>query len=328
MSECKCSLCGKKGHNKRTCNNNNKYRQKQVRICIDYIIKKIEKNPQNLQDKPMSGSETASSGYKAEKIFRTNDNIRQALEKTFGDILEIEKAPHGQKSDNNIKFKSTSKNYIKIQNKKFINYGGRGDSFDRRHIKDTFNNLFIRKNLTLLTLIRPSKKNTSMTDEQKQLFISLCNNNLDDIKQYIKKTLIGVFKENKENKKNEDNEENKEHNEDISNSKIDNIKKALIGENKEDIKEDNNNDYWCFMHTDKKDSFMKLYLVKSDKLYEYIEQSINIDIKLKSIGTCLHLSPNISLQRKGGGNSDNSANHIQAKLKITQELLDICEHIL
>lgn len=48
----------------------------------------------------------------------------------------------------------------------------------------------------------------------------------------------------------------------------------------------------------------------------------------KEIGTCLHLSPNISLQRKGGTNTDKSPNHIQGKIKITQEILNLCNKLL
>ena len=165
----------------------------------------------------MSGSETAKSGFKAEKIFRTHPKIRKSLKKYFRKpIKDIEKAPHGKKYDNIINFEDGTQ--LNIQNKKFIKLGGRGDSFDRRHIGDTFENRFIRKYLTLLSLIRPSKRQTSMTDNQKKDFISLCNKNLDDIKKYIKKTLIG---------------------------------------------EENSNDYWCIMKTDKTLSTFKLYIIKS-----------------------------------------------------------------
>ena len=42
-----------------------------------------------------------------------------------------------------------------------------------------------------MSLIRKSKTETFMTEDQKQDFINLCNNNLIDIQKYIKKTLIG-----------------------------------------------------------------------------------------------------------------------------------------
>jgi len=77
-----------------------------------------------------------------------------------------------------------------------LNFGGWGDSFDRRHIKNTFNNQFIRKYLTLLTLICPTNSSTYMTEAQKKDFVLLCNNNLQDIKQYIKKTLVGEKNKN------------------------------------------------------------------------------------------------------------------------------------
>lgn len=94
-----------------------------------------------------------------------------------------------KKYDISIIFNNNTK--INIQHKKIVNLGGRGDSFDRRHIKDTFENQFIKKYLTLLSLIRKNKNETLMSNDQKQDFIKLCNNNLIDIKNYIKKTLIG-----------------------------------------------------------------------------------------------------------------------------------------
>ena len=69
-------------------------------------------------------------------------------------------------------------------------------------------------------------------------------------------------------------------------------------------------------------------MLSSIKLYDFIINSIKIDIKMKKNGTCLHLSPYISLQRKGGGNTDHSPNHIQAKFKITHDILNLCDKIL
>jgi len=225
---------------------------------------------------------TAKSGFKAEEIFRTDNKIKMALEKYFKkDIVLMEKIQR-KKYDTLITFNNNEK--LNIQNKKIENLGGRGDSFDRRHIKDTFDNHFIRKYLTHLSLIRKNKSETFMTENQKHDFIKLCNNNLFDIKKYIKKT--------------------------------------LIGENGEE------NNFWCIMKTDKNFNKMELYIISSLKLYEFICNSIKIDIKMKKNGTCLHLSPYISLQRKGGGNTDNAPNHIQAKFKITQDILNLCDKIL
>ena len=174
----------------------------------------------------MSGSDTAKSGFKAEELFRINPNIIKSLEDHFKKPIDkIVKAPCGEKYDNIIIFKDGSQ--YNIQNKKILNLGGRGDSFDRRHIKKTFNNQFIRKYLTLLTLIRPTKRSTYMTEAQKKDFISLCNNNLEDIKQYIKKTLIG---------------------------------------------EENKNNFWCIMKTDKNFSTINLYIIKTETLYNFIEK--------------------------------------------------------
>ena len=225
---------------------------------------------------------TAKSGFTAEDIFRSDELIKYKLEKYFGKkIISLHKI-HGKKYDTKIYFEDGSS--INIQNKKIENLGGRGDSFDRRHIKNTFNNQYIRKYLTLLTLIRKSNTKTLMSEEQKIDFMKLCNNNLDDISQYIKKTLIG-----------EDNTEM--------------------------------NDYWCIMKTNKTFTNIELYIISSKKLFEFIEQTIKIDIKLKKNGTCLHLSPYIALQRKGGGNTDHSPNHIQAKFKVTQEILNLCDKL-
>lgn len=254
----------------------------------------MEKQPTNLSNEMIilqeqqpiqeysKNSLTAKSGFKAEDIFRTDELIKCNLEKYFGKkIISLHKV-HGKKYDTKIYFEDGSS--INIQNKKIENLGGRGDSFDRRHIKNTFNNQDIRKYLTLLTLIRKSKTETLMSEGQKIDFMKLCNNNLDDISQYTKKTLIG-----------EDNTEM--------------------------------NDYWCIMKTNKTFTNMELYIISSKKLFEFIEQTIKIDIKLKKNGTCLHLSPYIALQRKGGGNTDHSPNHIQAKFKVTQEILNLCDKL-
>jgi hypothetical protein len=225
---------------------------------------------------------TAKSGFKAEEIFRTDNSIKCKLEKYFGkNIISLNKI-HGKKYDTQIYFEDGGS--INFQNKKIENLGGRGDSFDRRHIKNTFNNQLIKKYLTLLTLIRKSKNETFMSEDQKIDFMKLCNNNLDDIRQYIKKTLIGEA--------------------------------------------DEMNEYWCIMKTNKMFTNMELYVISSKKLFEFIEQTIKIDIKLKKNGTCLHLSPYIALQRKGGGNTDHSPNHIQAKFKFTQEILSLCDKLL
>ena len=225
---------------------------------------------------------TAKSGYIAEKIFRTDNKIKMALEQYFQLNIVLMEQINSKKYDTLITFGNGTK--INVQNKKIVNLGGRGDSFDRRHIENTFANPFIRKYLTHLCLIRKSKTQTFMSKDQKQDFINLCNNNLNDVKQYIKKTLIG-----------EDGEEN---------------------------------EFWCIMKTDKNFNKMEIYVLSSVKLYDFICGSIKIDISMRKNGTSLHLSPNISLQRKGGGNKDHSPNNIQAKFKITQEILNLFDKIL
>lgn len=227
-------------------------------------------------------SQIAKSGFQAEEIFRSDVIIKKKLENYFNKkIIRMNKI-HGKKYDTEIYFDDET--IINIQNKKIENYNGRGDSFDRRHIKHTFSNIFIRKYLTLLTLIRKSKRKTLMSIEQKKDFIKLCNNNLDDILNYINKT--------------------------------------LIGEN------DDKNHYWCIMKTDLNFSTKELYIISSNTLFNFIINNLNIDIKFKDNGTSLHLSKNISLQRKGGEKTDKNPNHIQAKLKFTLELLELCDKIL
>lgn len=237
-------------------------------------------------EKKMSGSLIAKNGFKAEKIFRQDQNIKESLEKYFKKtIKKIIPAPHGKKSDHIIVFIDDT--FIKIQQKKLERLGGRGDSFDRRHIQNTFDSRWIRKYLTLLTLIRPTPKSTAMTSEQKKDFVSLCNRNRSDIEKYIQKTLIGANDEYP-------------------------------------------NEYWCFMKTNRNlnTASMELHIIKSSELYKFMVNSIDPHISYRKNGTCLHLNKHISLQRKGGGKSDNRPNEIQAKLKITQNLLDKCIKIL
>ena len=233
-------------------------------------------------DVSSKNSQTAKSGFKSEDIFRTDEFIKSALESYFGKKIITLNKVHGKKYDTHIIFDDGSK--ANIQNKKIERLGGRGDSFDRRHIRNTFENQFIRKYLTLLTLYRRTNTTTSMTEVQKLDFIKLCNNNLDDIREYIRKTLIGY------------------------------------GEDA--------NHYWCIMKTDNMFSKKEIYIISSEDLIHFIDKTIQIDIKMKTNGTCLHLSPYIALQRKGGGNTDSAPNHIQAKLKITEEIIKRCERIM
>ena len=228
------------------------------------------------------GSLTAKSGFKAEEIFRTDANIKIKLEQYFNKNIVTIKKVHGEKYDSILVFEDNSE--LKIQNKKILGVGGRGDSFDRRKLEHTFENEELRNNMTLLALNRIDKRKTQMTAEQKIEYIKLCENNLTDIKQYLKKTLIGI--------------------------------------------DSRNNDYFCIMKTDATFAEMEIYMINSNKLYEFIENSIRIHISLKNNGTCLQLTPDIYLQRKGGGLTDHSPDDIQAKFKITQEILELCDKIL
>tara|TARA_B110000037_G_scaffold214728_1_gene271079 strand:- start:406 stop:1074 length:669 start_codon:yes stop_codon:yes gene_type:complete len=221
-------------------------------------------------------SKIALDGYKNEQDFRENIRITTELEIYFNKkITNIIKEDNGKKSDNKIIFHDYS--IINIQNKKFKYFKGRGNSFDRRHVKDTFKNPFLRKYLTFLTLDRKNK----MTKEQKNDFIKLANNNINDIFNYIKKCLIG--------------------------------------------KQNNNNDYFVIrIKQNNHDCYNGHYIISSLKLFNYIKNNINIQVKR----TCIHLSKNIYLQRKGSDKTDNNPNHIQAKFKIDKEILDLCYKLI
>ena len=225
---------------------------------------------------------TARSGFQAERIAVADPRFKAAYETYFQKSISDMKVVTGEKYDILVSFSDGTN--ARVQNKKVESLGGRGDSFDRRKIRDTFTNQFIRKYLTLLSLIRKGKRQTYMTPEQKKDFIALCNKNLQDVKQYLKKTFMG--------------EAGKE------------------------------NQYWSIMKTDKNFTNIELYMVTTQKFYEYLEKRIKIDISLKSNGTCLNLSPDIYLQRKGGEKTDKSPNDIQAKLKIDQNMLNLFERIL
>lgn len=253
---------------------------------LEYMLKNVSYKLKSIQLErntvKMSGGDIAKSGFNAEEVFRNDKDIKKSLENYFKkSIHKIEKAPHGKKYDNIIIFHDRSQ--VNIQNKKIIKLGGRGPSFDRRHLDKTFQNQQLRENLKKLTLSRPTKCSTIMTNDEKKNFISLCNNHIQDIQLYLVN--------------------------------------ALMGEDKE-------NDYWCFMKTNKDLSKNQLYIISSDKFVKFLEDSIHINIKFKNNGTCLHINKYVSLQRKGGGRTDHSPNDIQAKLKITQDILDICTHIL
>ena len=217
----------------------------------------------------MKGSEIAKSGYDAEDKFRTDPKIKQELENFFKKKINMMAKVHGEKYDTIVTFED--KTIVKIQNKNSKTFGGRGGSFDRRHVSKTFSNQFIRKYLVLLSLIRNNKKETAMTSEQKQDFIKLCNQYIDEIKEYLENALLGA--------------------------------------------KNNQNEYWCFMHE------KKLCIISSKTLLEYVLNNIMIKISPRKEGTCLYLTEFIYLQRKGGGKADNNPNHIQAKIRITEELL-------
>jgi hypothetical protein len=229
---------------------------------------------------------TARSGFKAEHVAVTDERcigaytnyFQNHLQKTTVDMCVITK----EKYDIRNKFSDGTENGTQL--KKVEELGGQGHSFNRGHVSETFDNPHMRRYLVHLSIIRKGKRQTYMTPDQKKDFIALCNRNLEDIKQYLKKTIVG--------------EEGKE------------------------------NQYWSIMKTDREFNNIELYMIETKKFYEYLENRIKIDISLKQNGTCLHLSPDIYLQRKGGEKTDKSPNDIQAKLKIDQNMLNLFQRIL
>jgi len=228
----------------------------------------------------------ARSGFKAEQVAVTDERCTNSyknyfqnhLQKTIVDMNVITK----EKYDILNKFSDGTENGTQL--KKVEKIGGQGHSFNRSHVSETFENPHIRKYMVHLSLIRKGKRQTYMTPDQKKDFIELCNKNMPDIKQYLKKTIVG--------------EEGRE------------------------------NQYWSIMKTDREFNNIELYMIETKKFYEYLISRIKIHISLKPNGTCLNLSPDIYLQRKGGEKTDKSPNDIQAKLKIDQNMLNLFERIL
>jgi len=219
-------------------------------------------------------SQTAKSGFKAEEIFRTSEIIKQSLEEFFKKQINRMVKIIGKKYDTIIYFEDgTSCN---VQNKKIEQIGGRGDSFDRRPLETTFINEDLKTGLKELLI---SRRNC-LTKEEKILFQEICENNSEDIGQYLKKTFCGPTGDQ--------------------------------------------NDYWAIMKTNSSFDNIQLFMVSTQTIYTFIQTNISI----KVCRTCLHLSPHIYLQRKGGDKTDKSPNDIQAKFKLTQEVLNLCEQIL
>jgi hypothetical protein len=88
------------------------------------------------------------------------------------------------------------------------------------------------------------------------------------------------------------------------------------------------NNYWCFMKSNDNFDNIELYIISHKELINYLLKNIKISIPLKKTGTCLRLSDNIYLQRKGGGKTDKNPDDLQSKLIIDKNLLSICKKIL
>jgi hypothetical protein len=75
-----------------------------------------------------------------------------------------------------------------------------------------------------------------------------------------------------------------------------------------------------FTHTTTKDDKIdSLYIVSRNKLLEFLGSSLYTAPRIAK--TCIHLSPHLYLQRKGGDYGKESANQIQTKLKLTHSVL-------
>lgn len=207
----------------------------------------------------------AKGGFNAERVFRECPIIRSKVSNFFkGTVTGINKSPHGLKHDNIVHIGGVQ---FPVQNKKFKNFGGRGDSFDRRSIASAFTHPDIQLQLDKLC----NKRN--MNKEQKVGFEELLKTNTAEVKQYITNCLGDSL-------------------------------------------------YWVFMHTDDC-SEVVLYAIETARLKEWIYQNIDVQVKR----TCVHLTPNIYIQRKGGGKTDPHPEHVQIKLKITPSLIEMCTRL-
>jgi len=77
----------------------------------------------------------------------------------------------------------------------------------------------------------------------------------------------------------------------------------------------------------------ELYIIKMDRLLELLcgslyEQATNASPVRKKPGTCIHLSPYLYLQRKGGGRSDKRADDVQSKVKLSGGLMGEFERLV
>ena len=244
---------------------------------IDRLSIKVDRL---IENKPVrsKNAETARSGFLAEDLFITDVAIKNALERYFGiTVHSITKAPPRLKYDTVIELEDGMS--YKIQNKKIVHTGGRGDSFDRRALEKTFVTPAIRDLIKKLSLDKQI-----LETERSQLATLLNMHIQDDIRQYLRKTLI----------------------ESSDGQMVDYIVVMLI------------------------DQIGDVMTVKNMYILQmslFLRQIIS-DINIKIARTCVHLTPYIYLQRKGGGKTDHSPDDIQAKLSLTDELLSTFHRII
>lgn len=77
----------------------------------------------------------------------------------------------------------------------------------------------------------------------------------------------------------------------------------------------------------------ELYIIKMDRLLELLcgslyEQATNASPVLRKPGTCIHLSPYLYLQRKGGSKWDKRADDVQSKVKLSGVLMGEFERLM
>lgn len=134
-------------------------------------------------------SHIAIEGNKIETIFCENNNIKSILEKKFDKkIKKIIKGKRGIKYDIKIIFQDCT--YKCCQLKKFQDLNGRGNSFDRRKLENTFKKGKDRNLIEKLCL----KKN--ITQKEKD---DLDKMDKKDVIKYLKKCFYGENKKEKPN---------------------------------------------------------------------------------------------------------------------------------
>jgi hypothetical protein len=192
----------------------------------------------------------ARIGNKAETMFCKSPKVSKALSDYFEmNVVRCEKIGSRKKSDVLITFEDGSQTRLQLKNGKG---GGRGWSFDRRHVNELPTNDLVKDQLKTVCLKHDGQRSNVPMDKEliKMLFTG------DDITQkpsYVAHVIL--------------------ENDDIASLSICSMT--------------------LFLETLISESYQNCVLKR----------------------TCVHLTPCIYLQRKGGGKKDHSPDDIQAKLR-------------